>query len=441
MSNDERQLHLNLFGNWHGNHRAAWRHPSVDPLQLWDWEFNKRTAQLAEKGLFDTIFFAGGPGGVSLEPGGGQTKPEEISLIAALASVTEHVGVAATVSTTYTEPYNTARQIASIDQLSGGRVGWNAVTGSNAAPARNFDTRKSHPDHADRYERSEEFIQLVKLLWESWGDDAIIADQKSGVFLDPTKVKRVPFEGNHFNVDALFAIPRSPQGRPIIFHAGDSDYGRNQGARHADGIFTAQPNAELARDFYTDFKRRVAEQGRNPEHVHVLPGFLAVVGSTEEEAKRYFGELNALIDIDEAVRHVAHGDGLDVSDVPLDEPIPDFVWERSAATSTFKSRVEALRQKAVADNLTAREVIEWDTAAHGHYVSVGTPEQIADEIELWFRTGAADGFNYKAPTFPEGFEVFVDHVVPLLQKKGIYRNEYTGKTLRENLGLPLPSAS
>lgn len=436
MSDENRQLHLNLFGNWHGNHRASWRHPSVDPRQLWDFDFNVRTAQLAEKGLFDAIFFAGGPGGARIDPAAGQIKPEEVTLIAALAAITSHIGVAATVSTTYTEPYNTARQIASIDVLSGGRAGWNAVTGSNAAPARNFGT-DAHPAHADRYARSEEFIQIVKALWDSWEPDAIVADQKSGIFLDTAKVHSVPFKGQFFDIDATLNVPRSPQGRPVIFHAGDSEFGRNQGARHSDAIFTAQPTIELGRNFYADFKRRVVEQGRNPEHVHVFPGFLGIIGSTEEEAQRRFDELNELIDINEAVRSVARADGLDVSDVPLDEPIPDHVWQRSAETSVFKSRVEALRQKAIISNLTARQVIEWNIAAHGHYVHVGTPEQVADQIELWFRTGAADGLNYKVPTFPDGLEIFVEHVVPLLQKKGIYRHEYAGTTLRENLGLPI----
>lgn len=435
MSDNQRQLHLNLFGNWHGNHRAAWRHPKVDPLQTWDLDFAKKVAQLGERGLFDAIFFADGPGGPDLHPGAGQTKPEPFGLLSALAAVTDHIGLAATISTTYTEPYNTARAVASLDVLSKGRAGWNAVTGSSGRTAANFGPAK-HPEHAIRYERSEEFIQIVKALWDSWEPDAIVANQQTGQYIDPSKIHRVPFEGKHFQVDAVFGVPRSPQSRPLLFHAGDSDFGRNQGARHADAIFTAQPTIELGREFYTDFKRRVAEQGRNPDHVHVLPGYLAIVGSTEAEAQRHFDELNELIDIDAAVVAVAKGDGLDVSDVPLDEPIPDFVWQRSAETSTFKSRVEALRQKALEANFTARQVIEWDIAAHGHYVHVGTPEQIADSIEEWFLTGAADGFNYKAPIFPEGLEIFVDHVVPLLQRKGIYRHEYTEPTLRGNYGLP-----
>ncbi|MFF0572486.1 LLM class flavin-dependent oxidoreductase [Streptosporangium saharense] len=438
MTEPTRELHLNLFGNWYGNHRAAWRHPGVDPHQLWDIDFNIRTARTAERGLFDAVFFADGPNLGPVQPTSGQTKPEPITLLSVLGAVTTHLGLASTVSTTYSEPYNTARQIASLDLLTGGRAGWNAVTGSSAAAASNFGPA-SHPEHALRYERSEEFLQIVKALWESWEPGAVIADQGTGVFLDPGKVHRVPFRGRHFQIDAVFNVPRSPQGRPLIFHAGDSDFGRSQGARHADAIFTAQPTIEAAREFYRDFKRRVAEAGRNPAYAHVMPGYLAVVGSTEAEARAAFDELNRLIDIEGAIEEVARGDGLDVSGVDLDRPIPDSLWEHSIATSTFRSRVEALRTKAAEARLTARQVIEWDIAAHGHYVFVGTPEQVADDIELWFTTGAADGFNYKAPTFPDGLEIFVDHVVPLLQKKGVYRREYTATTLRGHYGLPYPN--
>ncbi|MEV4096883.1 LLM class flavin-dependent oxidoreductase [Streptosporangium saharense] len=438
MTEPTRELHLNLFGNWYGNHRAAWRHPGVDPHQLWDIDFNIRTARTAERGLFDAVFFADGPNLGPVQPTGGQTKPEPITLLSVLGAVTTHLGLASTVSTTYSEPYNTARQIASLDLLTGGRAGWNAVTGSSAAAASNFGPA-SHPEHALRYERSEEFLQIVRALWESWEPDAVVADQSTGVFLDPGKVHRVPFQGRHFQIDAVFNVPRSPQGRPLIFHAGDSDFGRSQGARHADAIFTAQPTVEAAREFYRDFKRRVAEAGRDPAHAHVMPGYLAVVGSTEAEARAAFDELNRLIDIEGAIEEVARGDGLDVSGVDLDRPIPDSLWEHSIATSTFRSRVEALRTKAAEARLTARQVIEWDIAAHGHYVFVGTPEQVADDIELWFTTGAADGFNYKAPTFPDGLEIFVDHVVPLLQKKGVYRREYTATTLRGHYGLPYPN--
>jgi FMN-dependent oxidoreductase (nitrilotriacetate monooxygenase family) len=434
MDDTERQLHLNMFGNWYGNHRAAWRHPNVDPAQVWSLEFNLNVARTAERGLFDAVFLADAPGLGELSPAGGQTRPEPITILSAIAAVTTHLGLAATVSTSYSEPYNTARQIASLDFFSGGRAGWNAVTGSQPSVAPNFGPT-AHPEPSARYARGEEFIEIVKALWESWDPDAVIADQKSGVFVDPGKVRNVPYNGEHYQIDALFNVPRSPQGRPMLFHAGSSELGRQQAARHADAIFTAQPTIDVAREYYADLKRRAANFGRRPEDVLVLPGILPIVGSTEAEAKASFAELNALIDIEASIREVARTDGLDVSGLDLDAPVPTCVWEASAATSSFKSRVDALRAKADEANLTAREVIEWDVAAHGHYIVVGTPEQVADDIEHWFTTGAADGFNYKAAQLPDGLEIFVDHVVPLLQRKGIYRKEYTETTLRGHYGV------
>lgn len=438
MSTPKRQIHLNLFGNWYGNHRGSWRHPSVTPGQVWDLDFNVRVAKMAERGLFDAIFFAGGVSQPSVAEAGGRTTPDALVLHAALASVTERLGLALTINTTYSEPYTVAKHIGSLDQLSRGRAGWNAVTGSQRSAAPNYGP-DPYPEPAERYARSEEFIQVVKALWESWDADAVVGDQKSGQFLDPSKVHNVRYKGDFFDLDAVYSVPRSPQGRPLLFHAGDSDFGRNQGAQHADGIFTAQGTIEAGREFYSDFKRRVVAAGRRPEDVLIFPGFLAIVGSTEAEAKTQLAELNELIDIDHAIAEVARTDGLDVADIPLDDPVPDHVWQRSAETSNFKSRVEALRLKALADNLTAREVIFWNVAAHGHYVSVGTPEKIADELQEWFETGAADGFNYKAPIFPDGLEVFVEHVVPELQKRGLYRKEYTGTTLRHHLGLTNPA--
>lgn len=438
---DRRQLHLNLFGNWYGNHRASWRHPKVDPHQVWSLDFSVKVAQTAERGLFDAIFFADGPGGPELHPGGGHTRPEPITLLSAIAASTEYIGLASTVSTTYSEPYNTARQIASLDQISGGRAGWNAVTGSQRATAKNFGPQK-HPDKALRYERSEEFIQIVRALWESWEPDAVIGDQESGVFIDPSKVRRVPFKGKHFEIDAVFGVPRSSQGRPMLFHAGDSDFGRSQGARYADAIFTAQPTIEFARRFYDDFKRRVVVAGRPPEESLVIPGYLPIIGSTEAEAKAALQELNDLIDYEWAVEAFASSDGgLDLRGEELDRPVRDEVWNRALATTSFGSRVQVLRDKADEANLTAREVMQWNIAAHGHFVHVGTPEQIADEMERWLLTGATDGFNYKAPIFPEGLEIFVDHVIPLLQQKGIFRHEYEEKTLRGHYGLPVPAPS
>lgn len=431
MSENQRQLHLNLFGNWHGNHRAAWRHPNVVPGQYWDLDFTTKVAQTAERGLFDAIFFAGvGPAG-----------PEPLLLLAQLAAVTSRIGLAPTINTTYTDPFNTARSIATLDGLSHGRAGFNAVTGSQRATAKNFGPAP-HPPKDVRYARQEEYIEVVRLLWESWEPDAFVGDKQSGVLIDKTKVHNVPFKGEHFQIDASFQIPRSPQGRPVLFHAGDSDFGRSQGARYADAIFTAQGTIELAREFYADFKRRVVEAGRRPGEALVVPGFLPIIGSTEAEAKANLQELNDFIDLDDTVAELASTDGgIDLRGEDLDKPVRNEVWDSALAVTSFGSRVKALREKADEACFTAREVVQWNTAAHGHFVFVGTPEQVADEIERWLLTGAADGFNYKAPLFPDGLEQFVDHVIPLLQKKGIYRREYTENTLRGHYGLPVPAPS
>jgi FMN-dependent oxidoreductase (nitrilotriacetate monooxygenase family) len=356
-------------------------------------------------------------------------------LLSILAAETTHLGLAGTMSTTYYEPYNVARLIASLDQLSGGRAGWNIVTSSQPSVAANYGPVQ-HPEHALRYDRSEEFIEIVKGLWGSWGAGAVIADQKEGVFLDPAQVERVIFDGDHFSVQALFNIPRSPQGRPVLFHAGSSDIGRAQGARHADGIFTAQPEISAAREFYADYKRRIAAAGRRPEDVLVLPGYLPVIGSTEAEAQDLFTSVNALIDTGTGISSVNKLLGLDLSEVDLDAPVPDNVW--AAAGASFTSRVAVIRDHAEHEGFTARQVMERAVGGFGHYVVVGTPEQVADDIEHWFTTGAADGFNLKPLIAPQSIETFVEHVVPLLQAKGIYRREYTATTLRGHYGLPDP---
>lgn len=436
MTDNARQLHLNLFGFEYGNHMAAWRHPSVDPHQVWDLDHYRRVARLAERGLFDAVFIADSPGLVSdVVPTGGQTTPEPVTLLSILTAETTHLGLAGTMSTTYYEPYNVARLIGSLDQLSGGRAGWNIVTGSQPSVAANFGPA-THPEHALRYERSEEFIEIVKSLWDGWAPGAVVADQKDGVFLDPSKIRRTLADGEHFSVQALLNVPRSPQGRPVLFHAGSSDIGRAQGARHADGIFTAQPEISAARAFYADYKSRVGAAGRDPDAVHIFPGYLPVIGSTEAEAQELFDSVNSLIEADAGIGMVKKLLGLDLSDLELEAPIPESVW--AAAGASFTSRVAVVREQAAQLGLSARQVMERTVGSFGHYVIVGTPEQVADDIEHWFTTGAADGFNLKPLLSPLLLEIFVEHVVPLLQAKGIYRHEYDHTTLRGHYGLPEP---
>ncbi|MER7009159.1 NtaA/DmoA family FMN-dependent monooxygenase [Dactylosporangium sp. NPDC000555] len=422
----DRQLVLNLFSPPF----EAWRQPGVDAGRAWSIDALVRLAQDAERALFDAIFLADSP---SL--GEGYTTPEPFTVLSVIAAHTTYLGLAPTILTTYSEPYNTARKIATLDQLTGGRVGWNAVTGSQPSVAPNFGPT-AHPEHALRYERGEEYIEIVKALWDSWEPDAFVAGPWPTATLDHGKIRPVPFRGKHFQLDALFNVPRSPQGRPVIFHAGSSDTGRDQGARHADAIFTAQPTIEAAREFYQDFKRRVAGFGRNPAHALVLPGILPIIGSTEAEAQAALDAFNANVDLDQAIVRLHHQIGLDVRGLDLDAPIPAAVW--ATAGQSFTSRAAVMRAEAEQGGFTARQVVLRATAAFGHHLIVGTPEQVADDIELWFRTGAADGFNYRIPGGREPLEQFTNHVLPLLQGKGIFRKEYTARTLRGHYGLPVP---
>jgi FMN-dependent oxidoreductase (nitrilotriacetate monooxygenase family) len=429
MSDADRQLVLNLFSPTYD----SWRRPDVDTDRAWSIDALVELAKDAERGLFDAIFLADSP-----NFSGGYTTPEPFTVLSILAGHTTHLGLAPTLLTTYNEPYNVARQVATLDQYTGGRAGWNAVTGSQPSVAPNFGP-SDHPEHSDRYDRGEEFIEIVKALWDSWEPDAYIAGNFPAWSIDAARVHKVPFRGKYFQLDAVFNVPRSPQGRPVLFHAGSSDIGRDQGARHADAIFTAQPTIDFAREFYADFKRRVSEHGRNPDHALVLPGILVVLGSTEAEAEANLGRLTARVNLDDAIAQLNKMIGLDASGLDLDAPIPTSVWD--AAGASFTSRAAIIRAEAELKNFTTRQVVLRATLAFGHHVIVGTPEQVADDIELWFRTGAADGFNYRTPFGKQSVEDFIDQVLPLLQNRGMFRKEYTSTTLRGNYGLPIPSWS
>jgi N-acetyl-S-(2-succino)cysteine monooxygenase len=428
MSENDRQLVLNLFSPTY----ESWRTPGAEPDRVWSLDALIKLAKDAEGALFDAIFLADSP---SL--GEGYATPEPFTVLSILAGHTTYLGLAPTLLTTYNEPYNVARKIATLDQVTGGRAGWNAVTGSQPSAAPNFGPTE-HLQHDLRYERGEEFIEIVKALWDSWEPDAIVADPTSPWSrIDSNKVHKVPYSGTYFQLDALFNVPRSPQGRPVLFHAGSSDVGRDQGARHADAIFTAQPTIGLAREFYADFKRRVAVFGRNPDHALVLPGILPILGGTETQAEEAFARLTANTDITQNIARLKQQIGLDVSELDLDKPVPAAIWD--AAGGSFTSRAAVIRAEAEEKGFTARQVVLRATAAFGHFVSVGTPEQVADDIELWFTTGAADGFNYRTPFGRQSVDDFIEHVLPLLQQKGIFRKEYTSTTLRGHYGLPIPT--
>lgn len=428
-----RQLHLNLFGSGAGRHFASWRHPSTTPFQIWDLRSHERIGRLAERGRFDAVFLADSPALGPVAKGSITAHPEPITLLSAIAAVTEHLGLIATISTTYFEPYNAARQLASLDYLSGGRVGWNIVTGSQPAAAANFGSAE-HPSHADRYERAEEFTEVVLGLLSGWEEGALVYDQASGVMGDPSKIHRLDHVGKHFSVAGPLNVPRSPQGRIVLLQAGSSDTGRAFSARYADGVFTAQPDIELARAFYSDTKRRVLAAGRDPQHTHVLPGFTPIIGSTSQEAQALKDELDQLVDPEVGLAQVRGFIGIELGGLGLHERIPAEVWD--VPIEGFKSRVEVFRRIAVEEQLTVFDLLKRFSLGFGHHAAIGTPDQIADGMQRWFETGAADGFNLMPITSPAGLEAFVDEVVPILQDRGLYRREYDGSTLRRNYGLP-----
>jgi FMN-dependent oxidoreductase (nitrilotriacetate monooxygenase family) len=435
-----RALHLNLFIHGRGHHEAAWRHPSASPLALTDIRYYTGLAQQAEAGCFDSVFLADWLAVADDITRAPRTWLEPITVLAAMAGATSRIGLIATCSTTYTEPFNLARQFASLDHMSGGRVGWNIVTTWLGAAAANFGG-EAQPSHADRYERAEEYMRVVTGLWDSWSDDAIIDDRAGGQYARPGSIRPVNHHGPHYQVMGPLNMPRGPQGRPVFVQAGSSETGRRFAARHAEAVFTAQMEKATAKDFYTDLKRLVVAEGRVPEQVLILPGLSPVIGATEAEAQRIARELNELTD-PEVGRQRLSGrfGGHDFSHLPLDKPLAPEDFPDPASIEAARSRTEVIVGLVRREKPTLRQLLGYMAGARGHFVTAGSPDQIADLIEDWFRDGAADGFNLMPPVLPWMLEVFIAEVVPLLRKRGLFRDEYTGETLRSHYGLPRPAA-
>ncbi|RWI11512.1 LLM class flavin-dependent oxidoreductase [Mesorhizobium sp.] len=432
-----RQIKLGAFLPGGGQHIAAWRHPGSPADGATSFEFHKQLAQTAERGLFDAYFLADnlsvGLGGRE----GGNAKIagfEPVTLFAALAPLTTHLGFIATASTTYEEPYTLARKFASLDLLSNGRAGWNVVTSAGDDTARNFN-RDKQPAHADRYARAHEHVEAVKALWDSWEDDAFIRDKQTGRFYDTDKVHDIAYKGAHFSVKGPLNVPRPVQGHPVVVQAGQSEDGRRLAAVSAEVIFTAHQNLASAQEFYRDIKARVNTAGRNPDHVLIMPGVAPFVGRAEEEARAKYQQLNDLILPEDGVAFLngLAGGTLDLRGYPLDGPLP-----LSDETEGMKSRQALIRQIADEHGFTIRQLYQWVATARGHYTVVGSADQVADELEEWFGNEAADGFNILPPWLPGALDDFVDLVIPELQRRGLFRTAYEGQTLRENLGLPRP---
>lgn len=440
MSNQPKQLRLGAFLMSSGHHLASWRYPEARADGGLSFDHFRQIAQTAERGKFDMIFFADGVavrdrdrGTEVLSRTGHLVHFEPLTLLSALAVVTERIGLVATVSTTYNEPFHLARKFASLDYLSGGRAAWNLVTSATTAEARNFNLEK-HPDHAPRYERALEFVEVVTKLWDSWEDDAFLRDKESGVYFAPDKLHVPDHKGEHFSVKGPLNVARPIQGYPVLVQAGSSEDGKNLAAQTAEVIFTAQQTLADAQAFYADVKGRLAKYGRHPDQLKIMPGIFPVIGSTEQEAKEKFAAIQALIHPQVGLSLLTGMLGeVDLSKYSLDEPLPEIPH-----TELHQSRQKLLVELAQRENLTIRQLYEAIAGARGHWQVVGTPEQIADQMEEWFRNGGADGFNVMPPYLPGGLTEFVDHVIPELQRRGLFRTEYEGRTLRENLGLSRP---
>ncbi|MFO1081819.1 MAG: LLM class flavin-dependent oxidoreductase [Reyranellaceae bacterium] len=434
-----RQLHINLFIHGRGHHEAAWRHAGASTLPLTDIDYYRDLARRAEAGLFDSVFLADtlGLGDVSQSA---STWLEPITTLAALAGATERIGLIATASTTYTEPFNLARQFASLDHITKGRVGWNIVTSWLAQAGGNFGV-DGLLDHAERYARGEEFMQVAKALWDSWADDAVIDDRAGGQYARPERIRPVNHVGRYYKVAGPLNLPRGPQGRPVFVQAGSSDTGRRFAARHAEAVFTAQMEKATAQAFYADLKKLVVAEGRSPDQALILPGLSPVIGSTEAEAARIAGELADLSDPEVGRKRLSgRFGGHDFSHLPLDRPLVPEDFPDPATVQAARSRTEVIVGLVRREKPTLRQLLAYMAGARGHFATTGTPQQIADLIEDWFRDGAADGFNLMPPILPAMLDIFIAEVVPLLQRRGLFRTRYEGDSLRAHYGLARPAA-
>lgn len=432
------KIRLGAFLPGGGQHIAAWRHPDSSLDGATNFAFHLELAKTAARGLFDAYFLADGltvsfGGGIE----GGNAKVagfEPVTLFAAIAPLVPNLGFIATASSTYEEPYTLSRKFASLDLISEGRAGWNVVTTTGDASAQNFN-REVQPPHAARYARAHEHVEVVKKLWDSFEDDAFVRDRESGRYFDPAKLHFADHKGAHFQVRGPLNVSRSPQGRPVIVQAGQSDDGRGFAAAHAEVIFTAHQRKDTAQQYYRDIKSRARGLGRNPDHVLIMPGVSPFIGRSLQEAQEKYDRLTSLILPEDGVGLLngLTGGTLDLTGYDIDGPLPP-----APPTEGMKSRQTLIRQIADENNFTIRQLYQHVASARGHFTIIGTAETIVDTLEDWFTDEAADGFNILPPWLPTGLNDFVDLIIPELQRRGLFRTEYEGKTLRANLGLPFP---
>ena len=428
----KKQVHFGAMIHGVGGHISSWRHPEVNPKQSVDLQFYTQQAQIAEKGKFDVVFIADGLFINDKSIPHFLNRFEPVTILSALAAVTNHVGLVGTISTSYSEPFNVARQLASLDLISNGRAGWNVVTTPLESTALNFNKKiEDHPSHPERYEIAKEYLDVVKGLWDSWEDDAFIADIEKDLFFDKDKLHVLDYKGKYFNVHGPLNIQRSIQGQPVIFQAGSSPAGIALAARDADAVFSAPKSLEESQQFKQKLTDASVNVGRTSE-LKLFPGISPIIGDSAIEAEKRYWEVAELVSDEKALAYLGrYFDHHDFSQYDIDAPFPEL---GDLGRNSFQAFTDRIKQYAKEEQLTLREVALREATPRSNFI--GTPEHIADEIIRWIDADAADGFIITTVA-PHTLEDFVEKVVPILQEKGYYREDYPASTLRENLGLPI----
>jgi FMN-dependent oxidoreductase (nitrilotriacetate monooxygenase family) len=438
----KRQMKLGAFFHPTGNHVASWLHPASQIDAGTNFRHYVHIAQTAEHAKFDLIFLADaaatrdGPLEVLSRWPQYMAYFDPITLLSGIAALTDHIGLVSTATTSYNEPYNIARRYASLDHISGGRAGWNVVTSSNVSESRNFG-REEHYAHDERYERAREFVEVVRGLWDSYEDDAFVCDRASARYFIPEKLHYLNHNGKFFSVRGPLNAARPPQGHPVLAQAGSSEVGRELAAEIAEIVFTPLLTLESAKAFCADLKGRMAKYGRDPAHLNIMPGLNPIVGRTDEEAEEKHQFLQSLIhpDVGRLLLATELG-GIDLSPFPVDGPLPYHLIPED--TKASKSTLQYVVEMARRDNLSIRDLYMRYAGARGQRTVKGSPRRIADEMEEWFLNEAVDGFLIQPAILPGGLDDFANLVIPELQKRGLFRTEYEGRTLRDRLGLPRP---
>ena len=430
---ERRMMRIGTFLAGTGSNMASWRHPTAVPDAAINLDYYRRLTRKAEDAKLDFAFFGDGLYISEKSHPNFLNRFEPLTLLAALAMDTTHIGLAATLSTTYSDPYTVARQFMSIDHISNGRAGWNVVTSPLEGSALNYN-KPEHPAHDLRYRMAEEYIEVAKGLWDSWEDGAFVRDQTSGEFIDPDRMHRLNHVGEFFSVQGPLNISRSPQGRPVLIQAGSSEAGRGFAAKIADAVFTGQANRASAEEFSSDVKGRAAAAGRNPDEVLIMPGCSPIVGRTTEEAEQKYLEIAGLVEVNQALNYLGRFfNDLDFTQYDLDSPFPEL---GDYGRNGWESSTDSIKKTAREKELTLREMALQVTTPRHEFI--GTADQVADTMQEWFESGGCDGFMLSGAVLPQGFDDFVDHVLPILKERGLFRTEYEAGTLRGNLGLTKP---